>query len=549
MYMRSLWFGSFTVLLLAFGAGCKKSAPAELAPNEPSQASAQSTLPQASPLDTIARVHWLGIKRLATETNADYFMSIWNLPETAKLEAQTLGKLALWLAGGAGRNVTPSNQPPGSDISNLKSQISDRQAQIQLLLSDLLHEESYLEIRSATNGPTELALAIRLDDARAFLWKTNVAALQPLAFSLQPGSNWTILGLPARTNSTVANLVAKIQKDGSPVTPPATNFWLDADLDLARVSRAFSLNWPLPSNSPKATLTVIGDGQDVRTHGELEFPRPLPLELEPWNIPTNLIHNPLVGFTAARSIRPWLKSFKPWTDLQLGADPNQVHIWAQQGIPLLEYCAFPVPNVSNFINQASDRLRQVANPWIVANRLGELARATNFHGLAWYGAPFISPQLRSAVEESGQFAVVGLMGPVLTNRDSPPELMDAVVSRTNLLYYDWEITQNRMENVLHLTQLARFLTHKAQISKDSASLLWLKAAAPKLGNCITLLNELDSRHLSLVRRSSFGLNSLELNILSDWLDSPQFPIGLHTFRSPPPVQPLLQFTNPPVGPH
>jgi hypothetical protein len=347
----------------------------------------------------------------------------------------------------------------------------------------------------------------------------------------------------------VANLVAKIQKDGSPFTPPATNFWLDVDLDLARVSRAFSLNWPLPDNTPKATITVIGDGQDVRTHGELEFPRPLPLELEPWNIPTNLIHNPLVGFTAARSIRPWLKSFKPWTDLQLGADPNQVYFWAQQAIPILDYCAFPVTNGSNFIGLASERLRQIANPWIASNRLGELARATNFDGLEWYGAPFITPQFRYAVADGGQFALASLVGPVFTNRDSPPDLFDAVVSRTNLLYYDWEITQHRLDHALYISQLARFLSHKAQVPADSPSLLWLKAAAKKLGNCVTLVSEVDSTNLAFVRRSSFGFNSLEFNLLADWLESPDFPLDLHTFAAPAPVQPYYQSTKPPPTPH
>ena len=55
----------------------------------------------------------------------------------------------------------------------------------------------------------------------------------------------------------------------------------------------------------------------MRTRAELDFPEPLPLEMEAWNIPTNLIHDPLIGFAAVRGIRPWLKSFKLWQE------PNQ----------------------------------------------------------------------------------------------------------------------------------------------------------------------------------------------------------------------------------
>jgi hypothetical protein len=38
--------------------------------------------------------------------------------------------------------------------------------------------------------------------------------------------------------------------------------------------------------------------------------------------------------------------------------------------------------------------------------------------------------------------------------------------------------------------------------------------------------------LELERDATVGLNAFELHLLADWLESPQFPLGLHTFLAP-----------------
>ena len=128
--------------------------------------------------------------------------------------------------------------------------------------------------------------------------------------------------MPGSTTSPPASSAAKrrypplhqsknptIQQSNNPTIHP---LWLEADLDLPRISSALALGWNLPTNFPRILLTAQADDAGVRTRAKLDFPEPLPLELEAWNIPTNLIHDPLIGFTAVRGIRPWLKSFKPW---------------------------------------------------------------------------------------------------------------------------------------------------------------------------------------------------------------------------------------------
>jgi len=604
MHSKSFGLPLTVSLLLCVIAGCSKSGDTSsggASPSTTSQIQAQSQAKISPPLNTIARVHWLGMKRLAAETNAAYFMTIWNLPETARLEAQTLDKLALWLSVGniaatngeaAGRGPAPvpgaqqpsTNTKPssmGSDISQSQNQKSKTKESLLLrpLLDDLINEECYLEIGTGTNQPSELTVAIRLDPAHSRLWETNLAsALEsltgahpnpvaapnaswqmvitatgssasstnsapnnlPLSLAFSRTGSWTLLSLGGSTNATLpADFHARISHDGAPFAASATNFWLDANFDLKQVSTAFALNWKLPDKFPKTALTIVGDGQDVRSHGIFEFPNALALDLEPWIIPTNVIHDPLIGFTAVRGFRPWLDSWKPWKDLQIGATPNQICIWDHEGMPAQEYCAAPFAQASNVVQRLSDRLLQIVNPWAQAERFGQLQWSTNSDGIVWRRAPFISPQLRSADEGQGGFALLSLIVLARTNLPAPAELLGGPFNRSNVLCYDWEITGPGFEHWLYLGQLARFLFHKAQLPTESASFHWVKAAAPKLGNCITLVNANSPDHLELVRRSSVGLSSIELHLLADWLESPYFPHGLHTFLGPlPPVTPL-----------
>src|SRR6516165_9585401 len=93
MCIRSVGCGLLAGLWLIAVGGCRKSSSSEAsAGTETVSAQPKSLAPE-----TVARVHWLGKKQLEGETNAAFFMSIWDLPESTKLEAQTLDKLALAL--------------------------------------------------------------------------------------------------------------------------------------------------------------------------------------------------------------------------------------------------------------------------------------------------------------------------------------------------------------------------------------------------------------------------------------------------------------------
>src|SRR5262249_4628053 len=127
MRTKSLGIGLIAAIFAALGSGCNKSSPPpETKPATPAQPAATRPKDQAeeSNTNTVARIHWLGKKRLAADTNATHFMEIWNMPESARLEAQTLDKLALapwhsqWIA-------QATNPPSGAPFTNYATLVAN----------------------------------------------------------------------------------------------------------------------------------------------------------------------------------------------------------------------------------------------------------------------------------------------------------------------------------------------------------------------------------------------------------------------------------------
>lgn len=566
MFVRTVWIALLLGSMLAV-ASRAESPLGDHARNPNDTRAAKS--PEQSGL--VARIHWLGTKRLLSDTNAAYLEGILALPEAARLKAQTLDKLALWLG-----QATPTNYaaPPTNYTPVVAANATA--TLLRPLLSDLVEQECYLELNHATAGQLEFGLGVRLDDNRAELWKTNLAsALQALA-GVRPapvGSStwratltnatipkstgpvsvtfsrtgaWMLVGVEAGSVETQRSIITRLKNRidshpaGAPFGRSSTNYWVECELDFGRLA-AFcpfiSSIGPQPStNLPWLSLRIFGDGTDVHTTGELVFPQPLPLELEPWNIPTNLIHDPVLSFTAVRAFRPILTNCSVWRSLNLPSSPNQLFVWALKSIPVQDYAAAPWPSVSASVQQLSDRLIQFTNPRLAARRFGRLER-TNSDGVIWRGAPFISPELRSITNEPGEFALASLIPLPPTPVPLPEALLDQVLSRTNLLYYDWELTGPRLDQWVYLSQLARLLAGRAQLPPASASFEFLKAAGAKLRNCVSLLTATTPERIQVIRRSSLGLTAVELHLIADWLESPAFPRGLYTTFVPAPSLP------------
>jgi len=527
MYFRPALPALFAVFILVSGSGCQKSeSPAAAAP------------PTVQSPDTIAWAHWVGKRRLDMEADSYYFSRVWSLPETARLQSQTFDRLAI----GSWRLLLGEKaQIPG--------------AVLRPLFDDLAQEECYFEIRAASNSPANFLLAVHVNAHRAGLWETNLAIAASLVTGQGPTPNpaihgwtlqqtnapthiflsrvgdWTLVAAGPGQNSLSDEIAARIRRDGVPFVSSGTNLWLETSLDLPRLAACFpALNSQL-STLNHLSFSLTGDGANVITRGQLAFSEPLPSPLAPWQMPLDLLHDPLTGFTAVRGLQPWLAAWQPWHDLQIGAPPDQLFLWSVAGSPYQAYLAAPLPDAE--VSALTTWLLQKANPWLATNGYLTFARAADANGVTWGALPDIKPFIKSSGAGSNHWLFAGLLPDPRTAADPPPQgLIDDVLHRPDLVYYDWEVTGIRMEPDLVLGQTVRQVAHGTPMPMTSASLGWLAVLIPRLGTSATIATRTAPDQIDFYRRSTLGLTATELHLLADWLESPQFPRGLHSQSIP-----------------
>jgi hypothetical protein len=530
--------------LVAQLCGCRKS----LTTAEAASLGNVPAPPPATLRETVLRIHWMGKRNISADTNAAKLLKIWNLPESVRLEAQTLDKLSLapWRLLGGETNQSSTNL-------------------LRPLLDDLANEESYVEVRRATNSSKaadEMVLAIHLDRQRAVLWQTNLAAALESLTAIRPvnsqrsGNNsaagwsfkkhhapnlielvrkgdWTIVGASQDHNVLLDEVLAELEHGDGRFLARTENSWLELSGNLSRVASAVGIAPDICSNLPQVSFAVLSDPRYILTHGEITLAGNQSVQLDTWNIPTNLIDGDLTSFTAVRGLSSWLAASEVWTNLQIGPPPDQLYVWALHAFPMETYFAAPLSDASNAVSRITDLVLEKGAPWFASHSLVVFERSKRFNGLSWRGAPYLEPFLQSVETNGGTFVFGGCFKPQPRFDPSPAALLDEVLSRTNLIYYDWESTGQRIEQWIYLGQFMRLASGKAQLPFNSAVLAWLKVVVPQLEDCNTEIIQIAPGRLSFTRNSTVGLSAIELHLLADWLESPEFPCGMFTLLAPP----------------
>ena len=503
--------------------------------------------------DHAFRLHWLGLKSVAADTNAAQFLKVWQLPQTTALVSQTLDKLSRW---------------PGAGATNAAS------ARLRPLLNDLITSEFYLEINAPTNSPFALrpsnfalSLAVLLPPDRAALWQSNLTATASRRLEISHAGDWTLVGFGL--DQKIAKTAFAKHLPRHPASA-ATNLWLETDFNPSIIFSSLSAGgegrgevgfFPSiihhPSSIPDPSLVTrhssppdsevgtnstfnhlhlsfAGESGYVVTRGTFDFSTPFAAPLPAWEIPTNLIHGPLTSFSAMRGIAPWLTASPWWQAIGLAPAPDQAYVWSQTGVPFQTYFAAQLPAASNQLARLSDRLVANANPWLATNGQGSFAWQTNLPGIAWNDALVISPVVKPSAAFGHDYVLGGLYPMSQFDGDPfPGEYADAIHRRTNLVYFHDEMTGQRVEDNFFILQLFRVVFKKVQLPGDSVATAWLKKAEPLLVRNTTFVSRTGPAQLGLESFSTIGLTALELHLLADWLESPQFPRGLHTFLAQP----------------
>jgi hypothetical protein len=542
MNFRNLLRGLSLVLAFSLLSGCRQS--------ESTPASPPALTP--SP-DTTVRVHWLGKRQMQLRMGSFYLMRLWQLPASSSFESKTLTRLsaapARWLA------VSP-------DRAQLTAGL------LYQSLNDVLLDECYLEVRQPTNQPAQLAFAIRLDDPeRVGLWETNLANITGLLIGTWPSplangvhgwslqltnspiglqflrvNNWALFGAGTDVNPLFNEILDRLRQYADPFAAKSCTNWLEADLKPSRFPDTLTRVWHLNQDSPDVTFAISGDGANTLSHGQLTFPEPLHLELKPWAVPTDLIPEPLDSFTAVRGLQPWLASWKLLQDLPLAAAPDQLYFWSLPGKASQAFFAAPMPDARNQVSRLTDYLLQKSNPWLAERGYISFAPLPDGNGVSWGNMAAIRPFFRSMDTAAGSVIFGGMLPDTtpgtntqnnIYQRPSRASLVDALPAQTNLLFYDWELTGLRLQPCLYFGQVARVVSRHVELPADSPSLQWLQAIQPRLGSCTTTITRTGDNQLTFFRKSTLGFSASELQLMADWLESPQFPFGLYSVQAPP----------------
>lgn len=486
------------------------------------------------------RHQFAGTAALAKSSNGTKLKEILALPETKGLQDYALPMLAkapreFWL------KKLPANTP---DVSALA----------RPLLDDLLAAESWMEIRGP-NQRLEGVLAIQLNDERARLWNTNLwqwlrawqlgtpAAAQvdgfagwelkkhdsPNLIQCVRAGQWLLVGVGTDKLTLLPALLQQVRKAGRPAAALAGDKLFELEADPPRLANWFPVFAKNPL--PPTLLTVFGRGENLRTEAKFRFSAPLPWKFEPWRLATNMIQDPIISFTVGQGIAPLLGQIEGMPELGLKQMPNQFCTWAQAGTPWQTFVTMPVANASNFIQKLAPAVPKIVQQHL-GNTTGEILWASNRAELRWQGLPFVTPSLRALHTNSGDFLFFSMFPRAPKTNPPPSELFAQMAGRNNLVYYDWEITQERLHELRQLGTLLSIAKSWPEALSTSPTRVWLTKVGPMLGNTITEATLTAPNELTLVRKSHLGLTGFELVYLTRWLESPAFP-----WRFEPPPKP------------
>ena len=138
------------------------------------------------------------------------------------------------------------------------------------------------------------------------------------------------------------------------------------------------------------------------------------------------------------------------------------------------------------------------------------------------GLPFIAPILKAVHEPAGQFLYGELFPNSPRGKPLPPELFQQLAAK-NLVLYHWEITSERMTQLLQLSQIGLMITQHKQLDSGSAAFKWLQKIGPALGNTSTEITQTGPAELTFARKAPGVFTALELYALANWLEADNFP--------------------------
>jgi hypothetical protein len=495
------------------------------------------------------RYHFTGATLLADNTNFARARSIFSLPPAKYFLDLVLDRLAgvYWRALQFDLNGDP-------------------EALLHPVLNDLLQTESMATFGGNDRDRIGFVLAARLPQKSAEAWQKCLetalrAPGEPLSAEgfpgrrWRPGSNsvwivrardWTVVGrgedlLPVRTD-----YLRNIKQDDRPA-PVMQETWLSTEVDWPLLA-----TWVPLSNSPlqlaRTIVDVTASGGRMRATAYVSYPQEMPWQPEPWRIPKGLVSSPLSSFTASRGLAAYLSPSPTLAHLSSQPFTNQLFCWALRELALQSYAAWPVANASNTLRTLGATAPSVFNPILTRRNHSQLLWMPKDNHLAWTHLQLTAPTLETAHDNNTDFLLAKVFALDSKFVPAPDPLFSQFEQRSDVVYFDWELTGLRLRQWRLLTEILPVFPQPtpqdvarqqkaAREAKPSplgnqpltplaVTEAWLaELGTPILDNTVTEVTRTSPTELTVVRNSEFLFTGLELVLLSHWLaDAPIGPI-------------------------
>jgi hypothetical protein len=424
---------------------------------------------------------------------------------------------------------------------------------LEPLLSDVLKMESLGSLDGSTAHSLNFVLALRLDEKQAQLWQDNLGkafggAGEKFAVEefngwrwnrgaadsvwIVPARGWLVAGRGNEFLPLQVEYLQQVKRQGRPV-PPLKDHWLEADVDCARLA-AWLPDWSQLLKPAHIKISVAGENDNLRMTARVIYPDAIPWKSGSWQMPTELAQGSIISFTAGQNVAAFLNLSPAFSRLDGNPLTNQFYAWALEQLPFLTYMAWPAVNATNVLEKLSIEASDAFSPELQQFNGTKLLWLADRRKLVLSNLRVILPSLQAVQDQDGEFLLLSLFPPPPANQPAPDQLWKQINGRTNLVYYDWELTGPRLQEwrVLGPMLLTRWRaptddSMRARMLEDK----WLGGLALLAGNTVTEITRIAPNELSVVRNAPVGFTGIEMFLLSDWLSA----VGSPPIDSQPPA--------------
>jgi len=463
--------------------------------------------------------HCAGSAQLLGDSHLVTLQKVLALPATTNLETLAEERFSDWLTNFLGHE----NSNPTASL-------------IEPLLKDIVENESLGQFGSASVNEPGFILAVHLSGQRRQLWQDNAGKIlggNSQKFSVQQfdglrwtlhdshsnsfwivsAQDWLLAGCGDNFSSAQLQYLSQIKSQGRPA-PALEGDWLQADISSVQIGGWFRYLKPATIR-----ITVRPKEDNLQVEARISEENAVAWTSNPWQIPKDLMRGQVISFTAGQDVAAFLKLNSGLSSLDANPLTNQFFFWALDQMPMLNYMAWPESNASNALEKLSTELPAMLNPDLKRFNGTELIWHPEAGKLVWHHMGLFVPGLQAEQKTNGQFLFFSSF-PRSKGKPMPDALLAQIGGRTNLVYYNWELTGKRLQE---WEILSRMISNRSLgkgkdvIYKSGIETEWFGSLARLVGNTVTEITRSAPNELSVTRKAPVGLSALELVSLADWL--------------------------------